>query len=120
MSSSTYNLTTPTAVEILAAVTILDDLDPALIDPEERDDAAVSVRVLLAAYSDLARRHGEQRVELERARADRDDYRDMWLAERATTAQHAHRADVARALCGESGRYVDTVDVERALDGSNR
>lgn len=31
-------------------------------------------------------------------------------------AQYRHRADAVRVACQEAGRYVDTVDVERALD----
>ncbi len=39
----------PLARELAAAVAILDDLNPEWIDPEERDDVATSVRILLAA-----------------------------------------------------------------------
>lgn len=65
----------PMPAEVLAAVSILDGLDPDWIDPEERDDVAVSVRVLLAA-------HAARVAELDRVHACLRHESDAHAAER--------------------------------------
>lgn len=86
--------------ELLAALDVLDRRgEHPAIGPELAD----AIGVLLVGYRDLAAAHVERG---ERLRAQHA----------ALTEQH-RRWQLVRRVLGESGRYVEVVDVERALGG---
>lgn len=109
--------TPPAALAVLDAVEVLGQVATGRAGLTPWDQIVAAAGVLLAAHSDLARRHGERGVELDRTREVRDGHRDRWLDACRERDALRRQGDALRALVGESGRYVDGIEVERILDG---